>query len=186
MVHSNLGPYFLAALYRPPVQGEQESIHSLRKECSNLARDAIGIIIVGDLNIHHAKWLGKSNRNSAEGEELFKFCCDHGMQQHMKEATRDKYLLDLVLSDVDHIKCKALPKIAHHEIVKICLDIPVPEIHNNERMVWCYNKADWSGLQSVLDKIDWNIWMCSQSTRQHVSSEIKCLMQLGAIFQNAS
>ena len=94
------------------MQGEVSSIESLEDEWAEVANDAIGTILVGDLNIHHKKWLKYSNRNSAEGELLYKFCSDHGMQQVVWKATRGDYLLDLVITDIDDVKTNVLPKIA--------------------------------------------------------------------------
>ena len=92
LVHTDLGPYLLGAWYRPPVPGEVDSIKSLRKEWCELNEDAIGTVVIGDINIHHRKWLIKSARNSSEGEELLRFCTDFGMQQLVRDATREKYV----------------------------------------------------------------------------------------------
>ena len=126
LVHSDLGAYLIGAWYRPPVQGEVDSIRSLRQEWSEINGEAVGTIILGDMNIHHVKWLKKSNRNSAEGEELHQFCKDTGMQQIVQEATRGKYKLDLVLTDVEEAKCKVLPPLADHNCVLVHFDLPVP------------------------------------------------------------
>ena len=89
----------------------------MHKEWEALSCDVLGTIIVGDMNVHHKKWLWKSSRNSAEGEALQKFCSESGMQQLVREATREQYLLDLVLSDVEACKCKVLPRIADHCLI---------------------------------------------------------------------
>ena len=157
IVHSDLGPFSIGVWYRPPVQGETDTIKTLREEWNALSQDAVGTIIVGDMNIHHQKWLRRSASNSAEGEELHRFCLDVGMQQLVREATRDKYLLDLVLSDVEGVRCTVLPKIADHGGVLTRLKLPVPETVYKERTVWRYLKADWENLRTKLASIDWNI-----------------------------
>ena len=73
LIHSDLGPYLVGAWYRPPVQGEMETIKSLRAEWEELSQEAVGTILVGDMNIHHKKWLRRSDGNTAEGEKLYKF-----------------------------------------------------------------------------------------------------------------
>jgi hypothetical protein len=155
LVHSDLGPYLVCAWYRPPVPGEVDSIKELRKEWEELSRDAVGTIIVGDLNIHHKKWLRRSNRNSAEGEELHRFCLDEGLQQLVQEATREQYLLDLVLTDIDEAKCTVLSKIGDHQCVHIAFDLQVPRSEVSERVVWRYAKADWAAMRENLSAIDW-------------------------------
>ena len=77
----------------------------------------MGTIIVGDTNTHHRRWLRYSARNSAEGEALKTFCDNQGLQQMVKERTQSDYLLDLLLTDVDGVRCKVLPKIADHKLL---------------------------------------------------------------------
>jgi hypothetical protein len=155
LVHSDLGPYLICAWYRLPVQGEVNSIKDLRQEWQELSKDAMGTIIIGDMNIHHKKWLRLSSRNTAEGDELYDFCVDFGMQQMVRGATRENHLLDLVLTDVDGVKCKVLPKIADHSIVNAYFHLPVPETVTRERSVWVYPTADWSAVRSGIGAIDW-------------------------------
>ena len=80
LVHSDYGPILVGGWYRPPVQGELDSIKTLREEWNQLSEHAIGTIILGDMNTHQKKWLRKSARNSAEGEELQRFCRDLELQ----------------------------------------------------------------------------------------------------------
>ena len=78
LVHSDLGPYLVGAWYRSPVRGGTDLIQSLREEWSKLSPRTMGIIIIGDMNVHHKRWLWKSSRNSVEGAELHQFCADAG------------------------------------------------------------------------------------------------------------
>ena len=55
LVHSDLGPFLIACWYRPPEQGETDSIRTLRDEWHELSREAIGSFILGDLNVHQRK-----------------------------------------------------------------------------------------------------------------------------------
>jgi hypothetical protein len=137
VVHSDMGPFLIGNWYRPPVHGpEVSSIASLREEWNALSQDVVGTIIGGDMNIHHRRWLKRSARNSAEGEELHRFCLDSGTQQLVREATRGEYLLDLVLSDVEGVRCTVLPKIADHGRVLAQFKLTVPETVCTERLVW--------------------------------------------------
>ena len=156
LVHSDLGPFLIASWYRPPEPGEVKSISTLREEWSELSREAIGTIITGDMNVHHRKWLRRSARNSVEGDELQTFCVDVGMQQLVKDTTREDYLLDLVLTDVDGVKCNVLPQIADHSIVQVHFELPVPCFDSQERMVWKYPKADWDALREELAACEWD------------------------------
>jgi hypothetical protein len=155
LVHSDLGPYLVATWYRPPVQGEVESIRSFKEELTELKSLAIGTLIVGDLNIHHKRWLKYSARNSAEGEELHRICLDAGLKQHLQKPTRDKHLLDLVIADIDGLQCKVLPKIADHCCVTACMKFSVPVAQVIKRRVWNFARADWNQLRTRLATTDW-------------------------------
>ena len=125
MVHSDLGPCLVGVWYRPPVQGEQATIASFCAEWEENSNEAIGTILVVDLNIHHKKWLRWLSGNSAEGEKLRTVCVDSGLKQLVHGPTRGDYLLDLVLSDCEGVKCKKLPQIADHSLILAELDLPM-------------------------------------------------------------
>ena len=143
IVHSDLGPYLVCAWYRPPEPGETDSIATLAKEYEELSPGMLGTIITGDMKVHQKRWLWKSSRNSGEGEALHKFCLGKGLQQLVREATREQYMLDLVMSDVETLKCKVLPKIADHNLVHAHFNLLVPKTNVRERLVWKYVNADW-------------------------------------------
>ena len=67
-----------------------ETIKSLRTEWEELSQEAVGTILVGDMNIHHKQWLRESEGNIAEDDELYTFCKKTGMEQLVREATREK------------------------------------------------------------------------------------------------
>ena len=66
-VHSDLGPYLLCVWYRPPIQGETQTIETFRNELCKHRPDAIGTIAIWD-NIHHKRLLKRSSSNIAERE----------------------------------------------------------------------------------------------------------------------
>ena len=68
---------------------------ALQEEIAEHSSDATGMILAGDLNIHHAKWLRHSNGNSVQGADLRALCDNLGLQQIVREPTRQQYLLDL-------------------------------------------------------------------------------------------
>ena len=55
--HSDHGPYVIGCWYRPPAPGEVDSIRSFKEEAQLHATNAVGCVLLGDLNIHHRKWL---------------------------------------------------------------------------------------------------------------------------------
>ena len=155
MVHSEQGPFLVCNWYRPPVAGEQDSLESFEKEWANLRGDALGGLVVGDLNLHHKKWLRHSNRNSAEGQRMMEICREQGLRQLVRGPTREQYLLDLVLTDVEGVSCKVLPKVADHNTVLATLKLKMPEQKAVKREVWNFKKADWDGMRAELGGADW-------------------------------
>ena len=71
-------------------------------------------IMVADANVHHRKWLVRSNSNNAEGEHFYEFFLKSGMRQWVSHPTRGSYLLDLCLSNLTSLKVHVLPIIFDH------------------------------------------------------------------------
>jgi exonuclease III len=69
-LHTNNGPYLLCSWYRPPNPGEVLSIDAFDTELAQLRGDALGTLVVGDLNLHSKRWLTHSASNSIEGERM--------------------------------------------------------------------------------------------------------------------
>ena len=133
-----------------------DGFHLLHNEIRIHFEEISGIILAGDLNVHHKKWLKFSNTNTQIGTDLKNMCDYFGMWQAVKEPTRNQYLLDLVLSNVHGLSAEVLPYIADHKGV-LC-KLPCREILEKdvEREVWQLNKADWDGLKEALNQFDWH------------------------------
>ena len=78
----------IGCLYRQAAPGEVDTIHSYKREGQLRAANAVGCVMLGDLNVHHRKWLKYSNRNSLEGQELSTVCKDLGLTQLVRELCR--------------------------------------------------------------------------------------------------
>ena len=55
LVHTAQGPLLLGLWYRPPNKGEVASVEGCREEYDELEEDALGCLLVGDLNIHNLR-----------------------------------------------------------------------------------------------------------------------------------
>ena len=110
---------------------------------------------MGDLNIHHKRWLQFSREDSSIGTEMKNYCDFHGMRQLVRKPTRNEYLLDLVLSNIQGISVKVMPYIADHK--SLLCRLPFREILENSvvREVWDFNSAEWKELRLALDAFDW-------------------------------
>ena len=142
--------------YRPG-SSEHDGFTCLYAELAEYFAQVTGVLLVGDLNIHHRRWLHHSNDNTRIGAEMKALCDYHGMFQVVREPTRNEYLLDLACTDIAGSKATVLPKIADHNAVRI--DLPIPEIKevSISRTVWHLKDADWNSLEDELFQIDWQI-----------------------------
>ena len=76
-------------------------------EYVSLRDEAVGAIIIGDINVHCASWLKYSSQgNTPEGELLRETCNFLGIKQIVKEPTREKNLLDLIPTDICGVEYK--------------------------------------------------------------------------------
>ena len=133
-----------------------DSSRSLQEELQTHAAKAVVSVVLGDLNVHHRRWLKFSNRNSWEGEVLCSICKEIGLTQLIREPTQGEHLLDLVLSSVSEMKTGVLPLIADHKPVTASLKLSVPSHAVAGRNVWRYRQADRERLRDLLDDTCWD------------------------------
>ena len=110
---------------------------------------------MGDLNVHHKRWLRFSNDDTRIGSELKAFCDFHGLMQLVKAPTRNQYLLDLAITDIPGASATVLASIADHNGVR--LDLPIAEVKEIaiSRTVWMLKDADWQTLEKDLCEVNW-------------------------------
>ena len=95
LLHLDIGSFALCNWYRSPSALDVQ-IHSFREELAELQDQVIGFIILGDLNVHHIRWLRHSNGTSREGILLKSVCDDFELKQLINEPTREGYFIRLV------------------------------------------------------------------------------------------
>ena len=110
--------------YRSP-SIEHDGFQSLYVEISQYFYEVSGILIMGDLNVHHKKWLRFFNDNIQIGTDFKIFCDYHVLFQLVREPTRQEYLLDLALIDLSKSSTSVLPLITDHK--GILVKLPLPE-----------------------------------------------------------
>ena len=88
ILHCDIGPVLVCVWYRPPDDGEVDSIWRFEREFDQYFGDAIAFIAIGDFNVHNVEWLRHSRRTTPEGIALEQVCCSHGWTQHVKKPTR--------------------------------------------------------------------------------------------------
>ena len=161
MLHTNDGPFLIGCWYRPPNKGNTDGINELRDEKTNFRSNAVGVIIVGDINVHSVKWLRHSAGETKEAHVLQTVCEEMGLKQRVNEPTRKDipsgkdYLLDLVLSDIP-VEARVGNTIRDHRFVFTRMNVRIPDTQVIEREVWNYKKADWTRLKECLADHDWS------------------------------
>ena len=122
ILHVNLGPVLFVSWYRQ--RDDLNAINVFIATWQRLSADTIGIIVVGDLNVHHSSWLVHSSGNTPAGRLLWEFCRSHGFRQTVPQPTHGDYLLDLVLTDLDSLVTSTVhPGISDHDIVSSTLNV---------------------------------------------------------------
>jgi hypothetical protein len=117
--------------------------------------NVLGTMIVGDLNLHHERWLRFSTGNSAEGEMMRDICGKDNLRQLIREPTRGKNLLDLAITDIASATGTISTKIADHAVLFVRMNLSIPQSTAHRRTVWLYSKADWAGLADDIGSADW-------------------------------
>ena len=148
-IHTDLGPLLLVNWYRPPDDDATLSMPVFRKDLTTLVENHVGTIVMGDLNIHHRKWLRFSNANTPSGRALQQICDDASLQQLVRAPTRKEYLLDLILSDLEALlNVEVLAPIADHSLVLMVVDINTVSSEASKRDVWVFKRAKWQPLKT--------------------------------------
>ena len=155
-IHSNIRPILCGVWYRPPLSGEIASIQTCEAEWSRLSEQHVASIIIGDLNVHHSRWLRHSSGVSVEGTALFRFCTANALRQLVKQPTREEHLLDLIISDLPATDVKVLPKVSDHNMVLADFSFDVEDDEPTRRVVFDYAKADWKAVRRDVAAHDWS------------------------------
>ena len=143
-------------MVRPP--NCNEDLVNLENELDKHGDNMIGTVLIGDMNIHHNKWLRFSNNNTPVGDRLLQLSLSHNLHEYVRNPPRGDYLLDLApCSVLCAVKTKMMLNIVDHNAVMITLNIPQIQKVRAPRMVWDYRNADWNKLQADLGAVDWKV-----------------------------
>ena len=85
MIHTDLGPYLIGVWYRPP-GNEMDGINSLPEELNEWRPQALGTVLLGDMNVHNEAWLRFSSHTSAAGRALQLMAKELGLRQKSYQA----------------------------------------------------------------------------------------------------
>ena len=97
------------------------------------------------------------------------------------QPTRKKYLLDLILTDIDgQVKSEVLPKIADHlcTTARFLLHITCGE--EAQREVWQFGAANWRALRRLCREHNWDYLNdgCPSEGAIRFQNQLLCFMRL--------
>ena len=179
VVHSDRGPFLACCWYRPPDPGNTKSIESFEKEYMLHKVGALGTFVLGDLNVHSKRWLVHSARESAEGQLMAETSRRLGLRQLVRQPTRDKYLLDIVPTDVPDCKASTHAAVADHKSVVTTVSFKVPETASHTREMLNFRDADWERLNTEIAEADWNFLRDSQPSKgaEMLTEKLLCIAE---------
>ena len=166
-IHAACGPLLLCNWYRPPGASEA-AIIEFQFVLEQHVPEHVGVVVVGDLNIHHHAWLGfSSGRCTREGRHVKSICDDCCLSQLVREPTRQENLLDVVFTDMPAMcSVKVLPPIADHCVVSAVFDIHTMATAPIQRSVWHWKSARWNDLRRALQDCNWDSVFASEDPNE--------------------
>ena len=94
-----------------------------------------------------------SNGISVERLALLRFYLENALKQHVNIPTREKKVLDLVISNIIHSRALVQRRISDHNMMLACFIIRIPEKLLLRLVVYEYSKASWGELQTELENM---------------------------------
>ncbi len=157
-------PITLGMFYRPPDSNEDQ----LKFLLENIAKHkTVNTILIGDFNYGDINW--NKNTSTSVGKKFLKACTDLSLRQCVKDKTRGKNILDLVLVyDKNFVyKVSQMAPVAKsdHNVLNILLNVTV-KVKDKEVKYFNYNKADYNKLVGMLDTVDWDEEIRNKSVNQ--------------------
>ena len=155
------------AIGRPPGAGEA-AIIEFKFVLEQHVPEHVGVVVVGDLKIHHHAWLRfSSGRCTREGRHVKLICDNFCLSQLVREPTRQDNLLDVVFTDMPAMSSvKVLPPIADHCVVSAVFDIHTMATAPIQRSVWHWKSARWNDLRRALQDCNWDSVFASEDPNE--------------------
>jgi len=163
----------IGVFYRPPDSNDDEEKFLLEKISMNKTKNTV---LIGDFNYRDINW--KRNKSKKEGKHFLKACTELSLHQCVKEKTRGKNILDLVLvyekNLIYRINQMAPLAKSDHDIVNITLNVMI-KTNNTKVKCYSYNKADYGILENSLNGVDWEHEI-GETNSNEVWNRMKCCL----------
>ena len=159
-VFANKTSHFVASWYRPPGSTSEE-FQLFREQLEYIRTHHKGkklpsVHVLGDFNFKDIDWpdrLSKSGStlSQSEGQILIDIMNDHGLEQMVHFPTREKNILDLILTTLpgQFEDVHSPDKLSDHDIVSGTLKIFIPPIKKPRRKLYLYQKGDYESMKKT-------------------------------------
>ena len=146
----------LGVFYRPP-NNDPKPLEDLQAALQEFSTNEL--ILLGDFNLPEIDWL---NNRVLRQSDIYTLMMDivqeNFLTQLINEPTRDSNILDLVLTTspdlVNHLFIGE-PFSDHNSISFLLSGTPYVK-RKSQKLLYCYGKADWDHLRSLLSYIPWH------------------------------
>jgi hypothetical protein len=163
----------VGVFYRPPDCSEDQ----LRFLLDVFSRyKTANTIVVGDFNYGDINW--KKYTSGATGKKFLKEVSNLAMYQCVKNETRGKNILDLVLvyekDFLNGIKQLAPVGKSDHNTLVVTLNV---KVHSSNKMItiYKYDKANYRDLENRINRIDWEGSVDSK-TAEEIWTDLKTIL----------
>ena len=126
------------------MRGEVGAIIACEAEWRRLASEHIAIIMVGNLNVHHPRWLRHSAGVFVEGTSLCRFCCVNCLKQFVKRSDAQRWTFIGFGPLIHQRSVEITHEISDQNMALACFDIGIAESTLAIRKVFDYAMADWA------------------------------------------
>ena len=148
--------------YRPP-NSNSNWLNLLNSYLANLSTRYDNIVIYGDFNLPKIIWDSPDKTAGSDEIHFTELLNDYFLYQVNKQPTRGENILDLVITTVpDQVKVETIlpPQesaiITNHNCVVFNIRATVKAPVKLNRYVYDYQKANFEGLRSILQSIDFS------------------------------
>ena len=174
---------YVCSYYRPD-SSDEDSLNEFSKSLDRASMiNNAEILIAGDLNFPGWDWPMLTLKTDCpyveQHRKLLKLIQDHGMEQMVKEPTREDNILDLVISNHPHNipRIEVAPGLSDHRIVFFEYTATPPRIRQPPRLIPLYEKADWIGIKTEMEKLHQTLKTGGKVTTEEIWQAFKDTLQ---------
>ena len=154
---------YVAGYYRPH-ENDEESHEEFKLSLEKIAaHPQAHLWICGDMNFPGIDWVSKDLKPTSRfpllHQDFLDCLAEYGLQQMVKEPTREENILDLfITNNISKVnKVQVIPGISDHDAVLVEGDLSPASNKQQKRQVPMYKKAQWNALKEHVKQFGNNL-----------------------------